>query len=174
VTKLRFTGGQPGRSLIQLVATGRWGRCEASMDRHKRLRLFEQAEERAHGVSGGPEYSREHEWVLGRRQHRDSGITDYAQEQLGDVVFVELPAVGDKVTKERGLRVLSSRESGLGLYAPVSGTVLEINDDLPESPDMINEDLRRRLIVKIEIMDRPIGTTCSTPRHTGSIRKQEE
>ena len=99
-------------------------------------------------------YSREHEWVLVEDNTATVGITDYAQEQLGDVVFVELPAVGDKVTKDEAFGVVESVKAVSDVYAPVSGTVLEINDDLPESPDMINEDpYGDGWIVKIEIID---------------------
>jgi len=85
-------------------------------------------------------YSREHEWVLVEEDVATVGITDFAQEQLGDVVFVELPAVGDKVNKDEAFGVVESVKAVSDVYAPVSGTVLEINDDLPESPEMINED----------------------------------
>jgi glycine cleavage system H protein len=100
-------------------------------------------------------YSREHEWVLVEENIATVGITDFAQEQLGDVVFVELPAVGDKVTKDEAFGVVESVKAVSDIYAPVSGTVLEINDDLPESPEMINEDpYGDGWIIKIEISDR--------------------
>lgn len=85
-------------------------------------------------------YSREHEWVLVEDNIATVGITDYAQEQLGDIVFVELPAVGDTVTKDEAFGVVESVKAVSDIYAPVSGTVVEINDDLPENPEMINED----------------------------------
>jgi glycine cleavage system H protein len=85
-------------------------------------------------------YSREHEWVLVEGNVATVGITDFAQEKLGDIVFVELPAVGDKVTKDEAMGVVESVKAVSDVYAPVSGVVVEINDDLPDSPDMINED----------------------------------
>ena len=99
-------------------------------------------------------YSREHEWVLVEDNIATVGITDFAQEQLGEVVFVELPAVGDKVTKDEAFGVVESVKAVSDIYAPVSGTVLETNDDLPDSPEMINEDpYGDGWVVKIEITD---------------------
>ena len=76
------------------------------------------------------------------------------QEQLGDVVFVELPAVGDKVSKDDAIGVVESVKAVSDVYAPVSGTVLEVNDDLPENPELVNEDpYGDGWMVKIEISD---------------------
>ena len=100
-------------------------------------------------------YTREHEWVLVEENVATVGITDYAQEQLGDVVFVELPAVGDKVTKDEAMGVVESVKAVSDVYAPLSGKVLEVNDDLPDSTEMINEDpYGDGWIIKIEIGDR--------------------
>lgn len=85
-------------------------------------------------------YSKEHEWVLVEGKTATIGITEYAQDQLGDIVFVELPAVGDKTSKEDAFGVVESVKAVSDVYAPVSGTVIEVNDDLPENPEIINED----------------------------------
>ena len=85
-------------------------------------------------------YSKEHEWVLVEGSVATVGITDYAQDQLGDIVFVELPAIGDKVSKEDAFGVVESVKAVSDVYAPVTGKVLELNDDLPENPEMVNED----------------------------------
>lgn len=85
-------------------------------------------------------YSKQHEWVLVEGNVVTLGISDFAQDQLGDVVFVELPAIGDKVSKEEAFGVVESTKAVSDVYAPVSGTVIEINDDLPDNPEMINED----------------------------------
>ncbi len=99
-------------------------------------------------------YSREHEWVLIEDNIATVGITDFAQEQLGDVVFIELPAVGDKVNKDEAFGVVESVKAVSDMYAPVSGTILETNDDLPESPEMINEDpYGDGWVIKIEMTD---------------------
>jgi len=99
-------------------------------------------------------YSKQHEWVLVESGVATVGITDYAQDQLGDIVFVELPAVGDKVSKEDAFGVVESVKAVSDIYAPVSGKVLEVNDDLPENPEMLNEDsYGDGWIIKIEMND---------------------
>lgn len=85
-------------------------------------------------------YSDEHEWVAIEDDVATVGITDYAQEQLGDVVYVELPAVDDEVIKDEAFGVVESVKAVSDIYAPVTGRVLEVNIDLPESPEVINED----------------------------------
>lgn len=85
-------------------------------------------------------YSREHEWVAVENNVATIGITDYAQEQLGDVVYVELPEVGAPVTKDDAFGVVESVKAVSDIYAPVSGTVTEVNADLPDSPETVNED----------------------------------
>ncbi len=99
-------------------------------------------------------YTKEHEWVLVEGKVATVGITDYAQEQLGDVVYVELPAVGDKVSKEDAFGVVESVKAVSDIYAPLSGKVMEVNDDLPDNPAMINEDpYGDGWLIKIEISD---------------------
>ncbi len=99
-------------------------------------------------------FSKEHEWVLVEGGVATVGITDYAQDQLGDIVFVELPAVGDKVSKEDAFGVVESVKAVSDIYAPVSGKVVEVNDDLPENPEMLNEDpYGDGWIIKIEMSD---------------------
>lgn len=85
-------------------------------------------------------YTKEHEWLLVEGTTATVGITDYAQDRLGDVVYVEMPAVGDKVSKEDAFGVIESVKAVSDIYAPVTGKVLEVNDDLPDNPNMINED----------------------------------
>ncbi len=99
-------------------------------------------------------YSKEHEWVLVEGDVATVGITDYAQDQLGDIVFVELPAIGDKVSKEDAFGVVESVKAVSDIYAPVSGKVLEVNDDLPDNPEMVNEDAYGDgWMIKIEMND---------------------
>ncbi len=99
-------------------------------------------------------YSKEHEWVLVEGNVATVGITDYAQDQLGDIVFVELPAVGDKVSKEDAFGVVESVKAVSDIYAPVTGKVIEINDDLPDNPEILNEDpYGDAWIIKIEMSD---------------------
>ena len=100
-------------------------------------------------------YTEEHEWVAATEGGAVRvGITAYAQDQLGDVVFVELPAVGDKVTKDEAMGVVESVKAVSDVYAPVSGTVTEVNDDLPENTELVNEDCYGDgWMVKIELSD---------------------
>ena len=85
-------------------------------------------------------YSAEHEWVLVEDGIARVGITDYAQDQLGDVVYVELPEVETAVQKEEPFGVIESVKAVSDLFSPMSGTVVEVNIDLPSSPEMVNDD----------------------------------
>jgi len=85
-------------------------------------------------------YTREHEWARSKGGRVVVGITDFAQDQLGDVVYVELPAVGDEVKKGESFGVVESTKAVSDLFAPVSGKVVEVNDPLVETPETVNED----------------------------------
>jgi glycine cleavage system H protein len=85
-------------------------------------------------------YSVEHEWVRAEGGRVRVGITDYAQDALGDIVYVELPAVGTEVTVGGKLGEVESTKSVSEIYAPVTGTITAVNDGLPDSPERINED----------------------------------
>ena len=84
-------------------------------------------------------YTREHEWVRIEDGAAICGITDYAQTQLGDVVYVELPEVGTQVAREGEAAVVESTKAASDVYAPVTGTILAVNGRLEESPDLVNE-----------------------------------
>jgi glycine cleavage system H protein len=85
-------------------------------------------------------YTREHEWAKVEGDRARIGITAYAQEQLGDVVFVELPKVGAKVTAMKPFGVVESVKAVNDLFAPVSGEVAEVNAELPKKPELVNGD----------------------------------
>jgi glycine cleavage system H protein len=85
-------------------------------------------------------YTREHEWAKVEGDRARIGITAYAQEQLGDVVFVELPKVGAKVTAMKPFGVVESVKAVNDLFAPVSGEVAEVNAELPKKPELVNSD----------------------------------
>ncbi len=85
-------------------------------------------------------YTKDHEYVRVDGDVATVGITDYAQDQLGDVVFVELPAVGRKVAKGDEAAVVESVKAASEVYAPVSGEVVEVNSDLEGTPATVNED----------------------------------
>lgn len=88
----------------------------------------------------GLKYSKEHEWVLVEGNTATIGITEFAQEELGDIVYVELPEVGEKIVKDDPFGAVESVKAVSDVYAPVSGSVLEINDVLPDNPETINDD----------------------------------
>ena len=85
-------------------------------------------------------YTRDHEWAKSQDGKVRVGITAYAQEQLGDVVFVELPKVGARVTQRQSFGVVESVKAVSDLFAPISGEVTAVNGDLPKSPELVNED----------------------------------
>ena len=85
-------------------------------------------------------YTREHEWARVEGDRARVGITAYAQEQLGDVVFVELPKVGTKVVAMKPFGVVESVKAVNDLFAPVSGEVAEVNAELPKKPELVNSD----------------------------------
>jgi glycine cleavage system H protein len=84
-------------------------------------------------------YTQEHEWVRLDGDTAVVGITDFAQDQLGDVVYVELPKVGDRVEQMKPFGVIESVKTASDLFAPVTGTVVEVNDGLTDSPQSVND-----------------------------------
>jgi glycine cleavage system H protein len=85
-------------------------------------------------------YSSEHEWVRVDGNRATVGITDFAQHQLGDVVFVEVPAAGAAVTAGKAFSVVESVKAVSDIYAPLSGTVVAVNDALTDAPEIVNSD----------------------------------
>jgi glycine cleavage system H protein len=96
-------------------------------------------------------YTKEHEWIDAATGK--VGITDYAQNTLGDIVFVDLPKVGSKVEKGKVFGSVESVKAVSDLYSPVSGTVTEINEELSSSPEKINTDAHNSWIIKVELGD---------------------
>ncbi|WP_172373077.1 glycine cleavage system protein GcvH [Sporosarcina jiandibaonis] len=84
-------------------------------------------------------YSEEHEWVKDEDGKFRIGITYFAQSELGDIVFVELPEVGDEVTADEPFGSVESVKTVSELYAPISGKVVEVNEELEDSPEYVNE-----------------------------------
>jgi glycine cleavage system H protein len=85
-------------------------------------------------------YHREHTWVRVEGKHATVGITDFAQQQLGDIVYVDLPEADTEVDADSELCEIESTKATSPVVSPVSGTVHEVNDDLADSPEIINED----------------------------------
>lgn len=98
-------------------------------------------------------YTDKHEWVRMDGEFAYIGITDYAQDQLGEVLFVEMPEVGDELTQGEEYGVVESSKVASDLVAPISGEVVEINDKLDDEPEYINEDPYDAWIVKIKVSD---------------------
>jgi glycine cleavage system H protein len=95
-------------------------------------------------------YTKDHEWVKAEGGQATIGITDYAQAQLGDVVFVELPAVGRKITQGEVFGTIESVKAVSELYAPVSGEVVAVNDALSTAPESVNKDPHGAWIIKVK------------------------
>jgi glycine cleavage system H protein len=100
-------------------------------------------------------YTSEHEWVAMTGNVATIGITDYAQGELGDIVFVELPKVGDKTTQMQAFGTIEAVKAVSDLYAPLSGEVVEVNSKLEEQPQLINESpYSEGWIIKVKISDK--------------------
>ena len=100
-------------------------------------------------------YSQEHEWVKLDGDTATIGITPYAQEQLGDVVFVELPEVGKKVEQGKELATVESVKAASEVYAPISGEVVEVNSALSDAPATVNEEAQGKgWFAKLKIADK--------------------
>lgn len=98
-------------------------------------------------------YTKEHEWISLSGNIGTVGITDYAQSTLGDIVFVELPKVGDDVTGGATFGSVESVKAVSDLYSPVSGAVTAINEELATAPDKVNEDAHTAWMIKVELSD---------------------
>ena len=100
-------------------------------------------------------YTEDHEWVLTADDGTALiGITDFAQQQLGELVFIELPAVGDEVEKEDAVAVIESVKSASDLLMPVSGVIVEVNEELDSDPGIVNEDaMGAGWFIKVKLSD---------------------
>ena len=98
-------------------------------------------------------YTESHEYVKVEGNIGYVGISDYAQQQLGNVVYVDMPEAGDEVTAGEEFGAVESVKAASDLISPVSGTVLEINEALEDSPELINEDAYENWIMKVELSD---------------------
>ena len=99
-------------------------------------------------------YTKEHEWVKMDGDSATIGITDHAQESLGDIVFVELPKVGANVEAHKSFGTVESVKAVSDVYAPVSGTVTAVNDELTNAPEKINADAHGAWMIKIKVKDK--------------------
>ena len=98
-------------------------------------------------------YSPTHEYITVEGNTGMIGITDYAQQQLGNVVYVDLPEVDDEVVASRDFGGVESVKAASDLISPVSGTVIEVNEELADNPGLINKDAMNTWIIKVELSD---------------------
>ena len=98
-------------------------------------------------------YTKEHEWIKPQGDTATIGITHYAQESLGDIVFVDLPKVSAEITAGKAFGTVESVKAVSDLYAPASGKVIEVNEDLATSPEKINKDAHSAWMIKIKLRD---------------------
>ncbi len=111
-------------------------------------------------------YTREHEWVRIKGKKAVVGITDYAQKELGDVVYVELPEVGDEVVHDEQFGVIESVKTVSDLFSPLTGEVVKVNEELEDRPELVNEDpYIDGWMIQIEI---------SEPNEVGKLLSSEE
>ena len=96
-------------------------------------------------------YTKEHEWIQANGTTATVGITNHAQEELGDIVFIELPKVGTELTAGKTFGTVESVKAVSDLYAPASGTVTEVNTSLATSPESVNKDAHGSWMLKISL-----------------------
>ena len=104
-------------------------------------------------VKEGYKYAETHEWVKVEGDIALIGISDYAQHELGDVVYVDFPEEGDEITKGEEFGAVESTKAASDLIAPVSGTVVAINESLDDAPELINEDPYANWMIKVQLTD---------------------
>jgi len=121
-------------------------------------------------------YTKEHEWVKVNGNIATIGITDYAQEQLGDIVYVELPDDNEIVTKGDAFGVVESVKSVSDVNAPVSGKVVEKNDPLKDNPETINEDpYNEGWICRLEMSDKgDLGDLMNAEEYEAFVSEEKE
>lgn len=98
-------------------------------------------------------YTKDHEWVKVEGDKAYIGITDFAQHNLGDIVYVELPEVDDEFSKEESFAVIESVKAASDSYMPIDGKVLEINEEVIDEPSLLNEDPYKNWLICVEIKD---------------------
>ena len=121
-------------------------------------------------------YHREHSWVRVEGKRATLGITDYAQQQLGDIVYVDLPEVETEVDADSELSEIESTKATSPLISPVSGTVVEVNEDLADSPEIINEDpYGNGWLLVIEMSDpSEVNELMSRDEYEKFLKEEEE
>lgn len=120
-------------------------------------------------------YTKEHEWINADGKTATVGITDYAQNALGDIVFVELPKVGTEVTAGKTFGTVESVKSVSELYAPASGKVVAVNDELSKSPEKVNSDAHGAWFIKLELKNpNEVNSLLSAGDYEKFIAEEQE
>ena len=101
----------------------------------------------------GLRYTEDHEWITTNGETLKVGITDYAQDQMGDVVFVEAPEVGATLNKGDEFGTIESVKAVSELYLPISGEIVAVNEDLDDAPELVNEDPYKNWLVEVKPSD---------------------
>jgi glycine cleavage system H protein len=119
-------------------------------------------------------YTKEHEWVKAEGNIATIGITDHAQEALGDIVFVELPQIGSEVQAGRSFGTVESVKAVSDIYAPVTGSVTEVNGELVTAPEKINADANSAWIIKVQLKDpAELGNLMSAADYDNYLKEEE-
>lgn len=121
-------------------------------------------------------YTREHEWARAKGNVATVGITAYAQDHLGDVVYLELPEVGSEVARGKPFGVVESTKAVSELFAPVSGKVLEANQPLVDSPEVINEDpYAEGWMIQVEMKDpKELDELMTAAQYEAFVKEESE
>ncbi|WP_372653935.1 glycine cleavage system protein GcvH [Halobacteriovorax sp.] len=117
----------------------------------------------SHNIPKELKYTTDHEWAQKEGDIISVGITDFAQSSLGDIVFVELPEVGDDLSKEDSFGVVESIKSVSDLYSPLTGEIVEVNSELVDSPESCNESPYGSWMIKIKVSSEDEYNALMTP-----------
>ncbi|AQS58052.1 glycine cleavage system protein H [Desulforamulus ferrireducens] len=101
-------------------------------------------------------YSKEHQWIEVMGNRGRMGITKFASEQLGNIVYLELPTVGDQTTANEPMTIVESVKSSSDVYSPVSGEVVAVNEELGDAPELLNEDPEGKAWIAEILLDNPV------------------
>jgi len=121
-------------------------------------------------------YTKEHEWIRVEGDEGTIGITHFAQKELGDIVFIELPEEGEEVIQGDSLAVIESVKAVSDVYSPVSGTIIQVNQRLADEPELINKDPYDEgwiVVIKIKDMDE-LEALMSSEEYQESLEEEED
>ncbi|GAA0121558.1 MULTISPECIES: glycine cleavage system protein GcvH [Clostridium] len=119
-------------------------------------------------------YTKDHEWIKVEGNKAYIGITDYAQKLLGDIVFIELPEEGTEFSKGDAFGVVESVKAASDIYVPVSGNVIEFNEEIIDSPEMVNEKPYDSWMIRVELQDEAELKELLSPEEYKNICDKEE